>query len=442
MKICVIGTGYVGLVSGACFANSGNHVICADIDEGKIARLNDGILPIYEPGLNEIVRHNMAKDRLHFTTDVPSGIKASDLIFIAVGTPTGEDGSADLQHVLAVAETIGTNLDVDDKIVIVKSTVPVGTCDLVRTIISNHSTHKFQVVSNPEFLKEGAAVQDFLKPDRVVVGCESDKVKETMEELYAPFVRTGKPILTMDLRSSEMSKYASNAMLATKISFINEVSRLCEKVGADVDNVRRAMSTDQRIGPHFIFPGCGYGGSCFPKDIKALVQTGSQYGVEMEVLEAVESVNARQKKTCYEKIFHHYGEDLSGKTIAVWGLAFKPRTDDMREAPSLVTIEGLVKAGATVHATDPVALETAQPELAHLGDKVKFFADCYECIDGADALVVCTEWNDYRNPDFDDIKERLTTPLVVDGRNIYRPEKMERMGFIYYSIGRPTPAGA
>lgn len=442
MKICVIGTGYVGLVSGACFANSGNHVICADIDEGKINRLNDGILPIYEPGLNEIVRHNMAKGRLTFTIDVPTGIKASDLIFIAVGTPTGEDGSADLKHVLAVAETIGDNLDVDGKIVIVKSTVPVGTCDLVRTVVSSRSDKVFHVVSNPEFLKEGAAVQDFLKPDRVVVGCESDQVRETMEELYAPFVRTGKPILTMDLRSSEMSKYASNAMLATKISFINEVARLCEKVGADVDNVRRAMSTDQRIGPHFIFPGCGYGGSCFPKDIKALVQTGSQYGVEMEVLEAVESVNARQKKTCYEKVIAHYGEDLSGKTVAVWGLAFKPRTDDMREAPSIVTIEGLVQAGAHVRATDPVALETAPPELAHLGDKVQFFSDGYECIEGADALIICTEWNDYRNPDFDKIKEALTTPLVVDGRNIYRPEKMERMGFIYYSIGRPSPEGA
>jgi UDPglucose 6-dehydrogenase len=442
MKLCVIGTGYVGLVSGACFANTGNQVICSDIDEGKINRLRDGILPIYEPGLAEIVQHNVSRNRLHFTTDVPSAVQKSDLIFVAVGTPTGEDGSADLQHVLEVAETIGDCLDEDGKVIIIKSTVPVGTCDLVRTIVSSHSDHAFHIVSNPEFLKEGAAVQDFLKPDRVVVGSEDQRAREILEELYAPFVRTARPLLHMDLRSSEMSKYASNAMLATKISFINEIARLCDKIGANVDNVRRAMSCDERIGPHFIFPGCGYGGSCFPKDIKALVNTGSQYGVKMEILEAVESVNAAQKRTCYERVVAHYGPNLSGKTIAVWGLAFKPRTDDMREAPSIVIIDALVRAGARVRASDPVALKTAVPAFAHLGDAVSFHVDGYDCLDGADALVVCTEWSDYRNPDFQRIKEKLRTPLIVDGRNIYRTEKMEQLGFIYYSVGRPSSQGA
>ncbi len=436
MKLCVVGTGYVGLVAGACFADTGHSVTCVDIDEAKIRGLLDGILPIYEPGLAEIVVHNVADGRLHFTTDAAAAIRAAQVVFIAVGTPPGEDGSADLSHVLAVADTIGQTLDAP-KIVVVKSTVPVGTCDRVRAAIRARTDVPFQVVSNPEFLKEGAAVQDFLKPDRIVLGIESDEVREPMQDLYEPFVRTGKPIHFMDLRSSEMTKYASNAMLATKISFINEIARLCELVGADVNLVRKGMGADPRIGPHFIFPGVGYGGSCVPKDIKALVGTGRQNGAQMLLLEAVEAVNHVQKRRCFEKVIEHFGEDLSGLTIAVWGLAFKPRTDDKREAPSEVTIRALVAAGARVRATDPVAMHTAAAAMADVRG-VELIEDEYACLEGADALVICTEWNDYRNPDFDRIRAALKTPVIVDGRNLYKPDKMQRMGFVYYSIGRRT----
>ena len=441
MKICVIGTGYVGLVSGACFANKGHRVICVDIDEGKIARLLDGILPIYEPGLAEIVKHSLHAGRLDFTTDAGWAVAQSEVVFIAVGTPPGEDGSADLSYVLGAAHNIGAHLDAY-KVVVVKSTVPVGTCDKVKATIAARTSVPFDVVSNPEFLKEGAAVQDFEKPDRIVIGTESDRAREVMEEVYAPFVRTGKPILNMSLRSSEMSKYASNAMLATKISFINEVATLCEKVGADVESVRQAMSADSRIGPHFIFPGVGYGGSCFPKDIKALVHTGAEYGVPMRILESVEAVNASQKRRAYERVIEHYGPNLEGKTVAVWGLAFKPSTDDMREAPSLVTIAGLLAAGAQVRASDPVALETAAAALRSVPggvERVQLMPDEYACAEGADALVICTEWNDYRNPDFARLKAALLRPVLVDGRNLFEPARMARKGFIYYSVGRPSP---
>ncbi len=438
MKICVVGTGYVGLVAGACLADTGHTVVCVDIDKAKIDGLNNGILPIYEPGLKEIVEHNLSDGRLSFTTDSATAIKGSKAVFIAVGTPPGEDGSADLSHVLAVARTIADNLN-DHKLVVVKSTVPVGTCDKVKAEIKGRTDQSFSVVSNPEFLKEGAAVQDFLKPDRIIIGTEDEATREPMQELYEPFVRTGKPILFMDLRSSEMTKYASNAMLATKISFMNEVATLCEQVGADVNKVRRGMGADPRIGPHFIFPGIGYGGSCFPKDVKALVGTGRQYGVPMRILESVEEVNADQKRRCFEKTLAHYDNDLSGKTVAVWGLAFKPRTDDMREAPSIVTIRALIEAGAKVRATDPIAMETAQWVFEGL-DGIELVDDQYQCLEGADALIICTEWNEYRVPDLDRIKGLLKSPVVVDGRNLYKPSKMAGAGFVYYTIGRPAPA--
>lgn len=438
MKICMIGTGYVGLVSGACLANMGHHVVCVDIDEHKINMLRQGVMPIYEPGLSELVKHNVQSERLSFTTDTGPAVRSAEVVFIAVGTPPGEDGSADLSHVLAVARTIGETMKAY-KVVVVKSTVPVGTCDKVRETIEAHTDLEFDVVSNPEFLKEGAAVDDFMKPDRIVIGTETEQARDIMEELYDPFVRTGRPILNMNLRSSEMSKYASNAMLATKISFINEVATLCERVGADVDMVRRAMSADKRIGPHFIFPGVGYGGSCFPKDIKALVRTGQEYEVPMRVLEAVEDVNADQKTRAYKRVLEHFGPDLSGRTVAVWGLAFKPRTDDMREAPSLVTIRNLVAHGAKVQATDPVALETAAAALEGV-QSVTLMEDEYACLEGADALVICTEWMDYRNPDFHKIRSMLKSPVLVDGRNLFKPSRMKRRGFIYYSIGRPSPS--
>ncbi len=436
MKICVIGTGYVGLVAGACFSNTGHRVVCADINEEKIALLRQGIMPIYEPGLGEIVHHNVSAGRLSFTTDVPEGIRDAEAVFIAVGTPPGEDGSADLQHVQAVARTIGNHLN-GFKAIVVKSTVPVGTCDLVHTAIAERTEQPFAVVSNPEFLKEGAAVRDFQEPDRVVIGTDSERAREIMAVLYEPFLGPGRPLLAMDVHSSEMSKYASNAMLATKISFINEIATLCETVNADVDMVRKALGADARIGPHFIFPGVGYGGSCFPKDIKALVGTGARFGVPMRILQSVEEVNYHQKRRCYEKVAQHFDGDLKGRTIAVWGLAFKPGTDDMREAPSIVTIKHLVEAGARVQATDPVALKTAG-EIFDDIDGVTLLEDEYMCLEGADALVICTEWTDYHNPDFVRVRGLLRHPVVVDGRNLFDPARMKRHGFVYYSIGRPT----
>jgi len=437
MRICVVGSGYVGLVAGACLAGTGNTVTCADLDEAKIKGLQDGILPIYEPGLKDVVRRNTEAKRLFFTTEVGKAIQRANVVFIAVGTPQDEDGTADLTHVLNVAKTIGDNLD-KYKVIVVKSTVPVGTCDRVRAMVAKHSNEEFDVVSNPEFLKEGAAVNDFLKPDRVIVGVDSERAREIMSDIYAPFMRRRDRLIVMDIRSSEMTKYASNAMLATKISFMNEVANLCEQVGANVESVRVGMSADTRIGPHFIYPGCGYGGSCFPKDVKALIGTGGQHGTDMRILKAVEDVNADQKRRPFERVMEHYEGDVAGKTIAVWGLAFKPKTDDMREAPAEVTIRLLIEAGAKVRATDPVAIVNAEQVFKDVADKVELVDDAYSCVEGADALVVCTEWNEYRNPDFAKVIGLMRSPVVVDGRNIYRPAKMAQMGFRYYSIGRPT----
>lgn len=436
MNIAVIGTGYVGLVVGACLAETGNDVVCADIDSGKIDALKRGEIPIYEPGLEPLVEHNLSTGRLTFTTDVPSAVRKSRIVFIAVGTPPGEDGSADLQHVLAVARTIGESIE-QETIVITKSTVPVGTAGQVRGAIQAVTDIPVHVCSNPEFLKEGAAVDDFMKPDRVVLGVESDYAADMLRDLYAPFVRTGNEIIMMDIASAEITKYAANAMLATRISFMNSIARLCEAAGADVGKVRLGVGTDQRIGPSFLFPGCGYGGSCFPKDVKALIRTAHDFQTDARILEAVEAVNEEQKHLLLNAVIDRFGEDLTGKTFAVWGLAFKPNTDDMREAPSLVTVEGLLARGASVRVHDPVAMDEARH---HFGDRVTYCGTNYEALEGASALIIHTEWHPYRRPDFDRVRSSLAEPVVFDGRNIYNPEKMDAMGFEYASIGR-RPVG-
>ncbi len=444
MEICVVGTGYVGLVAGACFAETGNDVTCVDVDENKIADLKKGIIPIYEPGLEEIIKRSAEDMRLRFTTDLAEGIKPAEVIFIAVGTPEDEDGRADLRYVLSVAEDIGRILNDKDttnfpKIIVDKSTVPVGTADKVREKIAALTDKPFHVVSNPEFLKEGAAVQDFLKPDRVVIGADDQKIAERMKELYEPFVRTQNPIIIMDVRSAEMTKYAANAMLATKISFMNEVAGLCDAVGADIDMVRKGIGHDQRIGFQFLFPGVGYGGSCFPKDVKALTRVGDEYDRPMDIVRAVDKVNARQKSILVEKTKAALGQDLRGKTIAVWGLSFKPRTDDMRYAPSIATIKGLIEAGAHVRATDPQALETAK-EIFQTEIETGDLTLCernYKTLEGCDALVVVTEWNEFRHPSFEKIKSYLKTPIVIDGRNLYDCDHMREMGFTYLCVGRP-----
>ena len=437
MKIAVVGTGYVGLVTGTCFAESGNDVICVDTDASKVERLKGGEIPIYEPGLEEMVKRNAREERLRFTTNIEDVAGRCLMIFIAVGTPPGEDGSADLQYVLRVARDIG-RLITSFTIVVNKSTVPVGTGDKVRTVIEEELAKRgvsvpFDIVSNPEFLKEGNAIDDFMKPDRVVVGCEEPRTAELMKELYAPFVRTEHPILIMDVHSAEMTKYAANAMLATKISFMNDVANLCELVGADVDMVRKGIGSDSRIGYSFIFPGVGYGGSCFPKDVQALCRTGREYGHTLELLESVEAVNYRQKKVIFNKLAKAFDGKLAGKTIAVWGLAFKPNTDDMREAPAVVVIEAILGAGAVVRAHDPAATHEAKKQL---GDRITYCSRSYEALEGADALVIVTEWNDFRRPDFERMKQLLRRPLVIDGRNIYDPERMKQLGFEYHSIGR------
>ncbi len=435
MNVAVIGTGYVGLVVGAGLAETGNNVVCADVDVRKIARLTAGEIPIYEPGLDRLVQRNLAAERLSFTTDVAEAIRFSDIIFIAVGTPPGEDGSADLQHVLAVAEAIGDNLN-DEKIVITKSTVPVGTAARVRAAIEERSTaFPVHVCSNPEFLKEGAAVDDFMRPDRVVVGVDSDYARQVLEELYAPFVRNGHPVIFMDLASAEITKYAANAMLATRISFMNMIARLCDEVGADVNHVRLGIGTDPRIGASFLHSGCGYGGSCFPKDVKALISTMRGNGVDASILQAVEHVNALQKRVPLDAVLDRLGPDLRGKRVAVWGLAFKPETDDMREAPALVVVNGLLAAGATVLVHDPEALGQARQ---HFGDSVTYCAGPYDAVNGADALVVLTEWQPYRRPDFERLKARMNNRLVVDGRNVFDPARMQEWGFEYVCIGRST----
>jgi UDPglucose 6-dehydrogenase len=432
MRITVVGSGYVGLVVGACLAETGNAVTCADVDEGKIAGLRRNVLPIYEPGLEEYVERNQGAGRLAFTTDVPAAIATAEVIFIAVGTPPDEDGSADLKHVKAVADLIGRHAK-QEVVVVTKSTVPVGTARIVAAAIEPHITVPFHMCSNPEFLKEGAAIDDFMKPDRVVIGVESDFARTRMAELYAPFVRTGKPIIFMDIPSAEMTKYAANAMLATRISFMNEVANLCERVGANVDLVRKGIGSDSRIGPAFLFPGPGYGGSCFPKDVQALMRTSEERGAPMEVLRAVEAANARQKQRLFEKLSSALGGELMGKRIALWGLAFKANTDDMRESPALTFIDQALAAGATVVAHDPAAAHEAE---RRLGDRITYAATGYEAVAGADALVIATEWNEYRFPDFARLKAALKRPVVVDGRNLYDPAKMEALGFTYRSIGR------
>jgi UDPglucose 6-dehydrogenase len=433
MHVAVIGTGYVGLVVGACLAETGNDVICADIDEGKIARLNAGEVPIYEPGLEPLVRRNLEEGRLRFTTDVGFAVRESEIIFIAVGTPPDEDGSADLQHVLRAAEAIGRNMN-GEKVVVTKSTVPVGAAARVRAEIEKYTKHPVHVCSNPEFLKEGAAVDDFMKPDRVVVGVDSEYARKVLEELYAPFVRTGKPMLFMSIASAEITKYAANAMLATRISFMNMVARLCAEVGADVDEVRRGIGTDSRIGPAFLFAGCGYGGSCFPKDIRALVRTLDEYGVDGAILEAVERVNESQKRLLLDVVDERFGKQLGGRTFAVWGLSFKPETDDMREAPSLVVVEGLLERGARVQVHDPQAMEVAR---RHFGDRVVYCDHNYDALAGADALLIVTEWKPYRRPDFQKMRGLMRQPIILDGRNLFEPERMRELGFEYVSIGRP-----
>lgn len=432
MRITVVGTGYVGLVVGACLAETGSDVACADIDERKIDGLKQNILPIYEPGLEDLVERNQQQKRLTFTTDVGAAVKNAEVVFIAVGTPPDEDGSADLRHVLSVADVIGRNMS-REMVIITKSTVPVGTARKVADAVSKNAKFPFHMCSNPEFLKEGAAVEDFMRPDRVVLGVDSDYSRSVMAELYAPFVRTGKPILFMDIPSAELTKYAANGMLATRISFMNEIANLCEKVGANVDNVRKGIGSDVRIGPSFLFPGPGYGGSCFPKDVKALLRTAQENKASLEVLDAVEEANERQKHRLFEKLSSVMPDGLRGSRVAVWGLAFKPQTDDMRESPALTLIESLLEAGATVVAHDPVAMPEAR---RRLGDRISYTESNYDALTGADALVVVTDWNQFRHPDFERIKSSLKRPIVIDGRNLYHPDKMAALGFTYRSMGR------
>jgi UDPglucose 6-dehydrogenase len=433
MKIAVVGTGYVGLVLGACLAENGNNVICVDKDQSKIETLESGRMPIYEPGLEELVKRNDHEERLTFTTDLPSAVAASQIVFIAVGTPQGEDGAADLQHVLSVARDIGRAMN-KYTVVVDKSTVPVGTAQRVREVVAKETTQTFSVVSNPEFLKQGAAIEDFMKPDRVVIGTErgDDRAAALMRELYGPFTRTGAPILVMSTASAELSKYAANSILATRISFMNEVANVCELVGADVDAVRKAIGSDRRIGTSFLFPGVGYGGSCFPKDTQALLRSAADKGYDFKILRAVEDVNKRQKERLVEKMERHFS-DFSGRTIALWGLAFKPRTDDMREAPAIPIIERLLARGATVNAYDPAAAPVAK----RLFDgRIVLCEKSYDALSGADALAIVTEWNEFREPDFGKMRSLMKAPVIFDGRNIYSPAQMASLGFTYFSIGR------
>lgn len=463
MNIAVIGTGYVGLVAGACLAETGNTVVCADLDRRKIDLLKQNEIPIFEPGLDALVQRNQADGRLSFTTDVERAIAGSEVVFIAVGTPPDEDGSADLSHVLAVADAVGRAIS-RETVVVTKSTVPVGTAPLVKAAVARCARFPFHVVSNPEFLKEGAAVEDFLKPDRVVLGLESDFARTVMSELYAPFLRTGRPVIYMDIASAEMTKYAANGMLATRITFMNEIAALCEATGADVDQVRRGLGSDTRIGPSFLFPGPGYGGSCFPKDVKALVRTAAQADVPLGLLASVDRSNEVQKRRLGEKVrkailansnchdnpgkpkhdsrlVDSSEKPLDGCRVAIWGLSFKPGTDDMREAPSLVLIEQLLGWGATVCAHDPAAMDEARRRLGDAGGKIAYAETGYEALKEADALVIVTDWNEYRHPDFTRLKTTLKRPIIIDGRNLYDPRKMSTVGFIYYSIGRRAIGG-
>lgn len=433
MKIAIIGTGYVGLVAGTCFADSGNDVVCVDIDEAKVKLLQAGKVPIYEPGLVEMIATNTREKRLSFTSDLGAAVGDAQVVFIAVGTPEGESGDADLSHVLGAAEQVGRAIR-QYTVIVDKSTVPVGTADRVREVVAKVTDVPFDVVSNPEFLKEGAAIDDFLKPDRVVIGTHSEEARAVMAELYGPFVRTENPILFMDPRSAELTKYAANAMLATRISFMNDIASLCEKVGADVDFVRKGMGADKRIGYPFLFPGVGYGGSCFPKDVKALVSTARDHGVELDLLRAVERTNEKMKRTMLERALKHFGGSLHGRAVAVWGLSFKPRTDDMREAPALTMVEGLLGKGAKVRCHDPVAQPVAR---RHFNDRVEYSLTPYDALEGAEALFLLTEWNEFRHPDFERMKSLMKSPVVFDGRNVFDPKKMRERGFTYFGVGRP-----
>ena len=434
MNVAVVGSGYVGLVAGACFAEAGNDVVCADVDERKIARLENNDVPIYEPGLEPLIAKNQTEGRLRFSSDVGAAVESASVVFIAVGTPPDEDGSADLQHVLDVARTIGDHMN-GTKIVATKSTVPVGTARQVRRTIAERTATKVHVCSNPEFLKEGAAVEDFMKPDRVIVGVDSEEAAAILRELYAPFMRTSNRLIVMDVTSAELTKYAANAMLATRISFMNQIAELCEKVGADVNFVRKGIGSDPRIGKHFLFPGPGYGGSCFPKDVRALAKTADEHGVALDVVRAVQDANERQKGVLFRKLQGAIGDELAGKTIAVWGLAFKAQTDDMRESPSIQLIKSLLKAGSRVRAHDPKAMETAATVF---GDQIEYIENAYDALSDSDALVIATEWMSFRNPDFDRMKSLLEQPIIVDGRNLYDPARMKERGFEYVGIGRGT----
>jgi UDPglucose 6-dehydrogenase len=433
MNVAIIGTGYVGLVVGSCLAESGNDVICVDVDADKIERLKKGLVPIYEPGLPELIERNTREGRLTFTTDLDDAVKRSFVLFVAVGTPTSVDGRADLQAVLEVARQIGPSID-RYKIVVMKSTVPVGTTERVRDLIGQQTRAPFDVISNPEFLKEGAAVEDFMKPDRVIIGADDLRAGEVIRALYAPFVRTGSPTFLMSVRTAEMTKYACNAFLATRITFMNDLANLCEQVGADVDMIRKGMGADSRIGPAFLFPGMGYGGSCLPKDVRALLRTAEDNAYPLKIMQAVDEVNSRQAARFVEKIRAHFSADLKDRRIAIWGLSFKPRTNDIREAPALKVIDGLLADGARVAAYDPEAIEEAR---AMFGSRVEFASNNYACLEGADALVLATEWQVFRTPNFDRMKSLMKHPVVFDGRNIYDPAGLRELGFTYYGIGRP-----
>ena len=432
MKITVIGTGYVGLVAGACLADMGNDVICVDNNEDKLRKLEQGIIPIYEPGLEELVKSNVAENRLRFTSNIDNAVKESEVCFIAVGTPQGEDGSADLQYVLGVAKEIAKAMN-GYKVIVDKSTVPVGTAKQVTELIKQYTKYDFDVVSNPEFLKQGNAVDDFLSPDRVVIGSNSEKATAIMQEIYAPFFRTGNRVIVMDVESAEMTKYASNSFLATKISFMNEIAQLCEKVGANAEMVRVGMSTDSRIGNKFLFPGLGYGGSCFPKDVKALIKTGADNGIDMNIIKSADETNKQQRQLFINKIIAKFGEDLTGRTFAVWGLAFKPKTDDMREAPAITIINDLLNRGAKVQAYDPKAMNSAK---YHFQERITYAKSSYEALNNADALLLLTEWNEFRRPDMDRIKELLKEPVIFDGRNQYNMERTVQRGFEYVCVGK------
>ena len=432
MKIAVVGTGYVGLVTGTCFSETGNEVTCIDIDAVKVQKLTGGEITIFEPGLEHLFLRNLKEGRLRFTTDLAEGIKDAVLVFLALPTPPGKDGAADLSYVLQVSDQLGKLLK-DYKVIVDKSTVPVGTADKVRETIARHYKGEFDVVSNPEFLREGVAVDDFMKPDRVVIGTTSERAKRVMHDLYAPFVRQGNPVLFMDERSAELSKYAANAFLATKITFMNEIARMCELLGADVDMVRRAVGSDERIGRRFLFPGIGYGGSCFPKDVQALAQSATEVGYEFSILQSVMAVNETQKTYLIPKILRYFGGDVKGRKFALWGLAFKPNTDDIREAPALYMIDALLKEGATIHAFDPEAMSVVHRSY---GDKIQFGESQYEVLENADAVIIATEWSEFRTPDFDRMASAMKAKVVFDGRNVFEVAQMEQLGFHYESIGR------